>query len=74
MRLLGLLVWAIAVVLGFFISGAVSSAFLMPLAPADAGVGFALLVGLARTAVWVAVVLLAARLFRAVTQKSNNTK
>ena len=71
MKLVGLLVWALAVVVGFFISGVFSSAVLMPLAPVDAGVGFATLVGVVRLAVWIAIVLLAARLFRALTQKSS---
>lgn len=71
MRLLGLLVWVVAVILGFFISGAVSQLVLIPLAPPDADVGFAALIGFLRLIVWLAFVWLVARIFRAATRKSD---
>lgn len=70
MRFLWILVWVVAVILGFFISGAFSQLAMITLAPPDAGVGFAALIGFLRFVAWVAFVWIVHRVFQAATQKT----
>ncbi len=69
MKFLWILMWPVAVILGFFVSGAFAQLALMPLAPPDAGVGFATLVGFLRLVVWIAFIWIVRRIFQAATRK-----
>lgn len=69
MTVSGFLAWATAFIAGFFISGAINSIILIPLAPANAGVGYALFFALTRLSIWLLIVFLAARAYRAARRK-----